>query len=88
MKTWNSFKTSYPEYLQSKGVKTLRRVSSLQKIEQFCREENVNLPEDIFSFLKKYKEELKMRFESWKGKKINGAESQAFNDFFNWVCSK
>lgn len=82
MRTWKQISEIYPAFLQKKIKTPGRRLSALTKIELYLRELYPSILKGHTSFTHIDKSDLRNKFEAWKGKKINGAESQVFNDFY------
>jgi hypothetical protein len=83
MKTWKHISHKYADYLSNKKLaKPNIRLSQLSRIEQYLQEIYPGILKGNADFIHISKFELRSRYEKWKGKKINGAESQVFNDFY------
>lgn len=82
MKTWKQVNDIYSAYLQNNVRSPKLRLNALTKIEQYLKEQYPSLLNGFTDFIHIDKFELRDKYEIWKGKKINGAESQIFNDFY------
>ncbi len=83
MKTWTQVKKEYGQYLDAIKLKNpSRRISALDRIEQCLRTYYPAILKGYVLFTQIEKNELKEQFRAWKGKEINGAENQVFNDFY------
>ncbi len=58
------------------------RLTALSDIEVYLREQFPSLLNGNTNFIHIDKGELKSKYEAWKGKRLNGAENQVFNDFY------
>lgn len=89
MKTWKQVKMVYGQFLAESNLKQPgRRISALAKIEECLMLTYPSLLKGYALFTHFDKNELKDRFELWKGKKLNGAENQVINDFYKLAGSK
>ncbi len=83
MKTWKQVKSEYNGFLDSLELKQpQRRISALNKIEQCLKANYPGLFKGHALFTQVEKSDLKDRYKHWKGKNLNGAESQVINDFY------
>jgi hypothetical protein len=83
MKTWKQVELEYAQYLEKIKLKyPHRRISALHKIEECLKATYPSLLKGYALFTQIDKKELKERFRNWKGKNLNGPESQVINDFY------
>ena len=89
MKTWNQVISQYLKYLAEIELKRpQRRLLALAKIEACLKSAYPSLLKGYSLFTQIEKSELKDRFMDWKGKNINGAESQVINDFYKLAMAR
>ena len=83
MKTWSQIKLTYKQFLEERNLKQPnRRLSALHKIEECLRASYPSFFKGHALFTQVNKSEMKERYEHWKGRNINVAESQVINDFY------
>jgi len=82
MKTWNEVTKMYPAYLKFQVKVPGLRMAALSKIEKSIKDYAPNLLKGNYMFMHIAKEDLKEKYEGWKGTVLNGAEKQAINDLY------
>jgi hypothetical protein len=81
--TWNRIKEEYDSYLRFIGLKQPeRRINALHRVEEYVKTTHPSVYSGHALFTAINKDDLKHKFQNWKGRNISGAESQVINDFY------
>lgn len=83
MKSWKQISEEYSEFLSENIKNHQPRISALIKIEKYIQEQYPDIINKNIEFNGIPISELKDNYQVWKGKDLNGAEEQVFNDFYN-----